>query len=57
MSKTTIEFANSPSQQAIQGAWQVIAASLSRRTGMEIKPVFREEKEVIKCSGKECAST
>lgn len=47
MSEAKIEFVNSPSVEAVQGAWWVIAQSLSRKTGVEITPVFGDEAQKV----------
>lgn len=47
MSESKVTCVNTPSASAIQGAWWVIAKSLSRKHNVEITPVFGDEAQKI----------
>ncbi|MGG5306496.1 hypothetical protein IGK38_001159 [Enterococcus pernyi] len=36
---------NRPSSEAIRRAWWVIAKSITRRTGVVVEPVFKDDSE------------
>lgn len=41
MSKTTFTMLNTPSEQAIKNAWQVIANHYSKEMGVKVTPIFK----------------
>lgn len=43
MKKLEIVFENEPSPQAVKNAWWVIAKSITRRTGITVEPIFKDE--------------